>query len=49
MFFQDKDGLRAKHGEIKDAGAGGWKEVTRGKSDQMMSINCESSSPSNLK
>ena len=29
-YFQDKEGLRAKYGEIKDAGKAGWQEITHG-------------------
>ena len=39
MFFQDKEGLRAKFGEIKDAGKPGWQEVTTGTIRDMGSIN----------
>ena len=39
MFFQDKEGLRAKHGEIVDSGVAGWQEVTKGTANDMGSIN----------
>ena len=39
MFFQDKEGLRAKHGEIVEAGVAGWQEVTKGTINDMGSIN----------
>ena len=38
-FYHDKDGCRAKYGEIKDAGPAGWQEVTKGKITDMGSIN----------
>ena len=38
-FFQDKDGLRARYGELAAAGPAGWKEVTRGDTKQMGSVN----------
>ena len=34
-----KEGLRAKYGEIKDAGKGGWQEVTHGTIRDMYSMN----------
>jgi NADH dehydrogenase FAD-containing subunit len=39
MYFQDKEGLRATYGEIKDAGKGGWQEVTHGTIRDMYSMN----------
>ena len=38
-FYHDKEGMRAKYGDIKEVGPGGWKEVTNGKITDMGSIN----------
>ena len=38
-FFQTKDALREKYGEIKDAGPAGWQEITNGTRSDMGSIN----------